>query len=71
MPAVTLSNASASSVTYKLPRAASQMRHVEGAPMGTRGGIVTLHNFPADGLYQFRLNVGGGLGTRFEGAFPL
>ena len=42
-------NASASSVTYKIPRAASQMRRVDGAPMGTRGGTSVIHTFPADG----------------------
>jgi uncharacterized protein DUF1592/uncharacterized protein DUF1588/uncharacterized protein DUF1585/uncharacterized protein DUF1587/uncharacterized protein DUF1595 len=40
--------------------------HVEGAPFGTRGGIVAMHVFPADGLYSFRLNVGAGVGTRLE-----
>ena len=40
--------------------------HVEGAPYGTRGGIVAEHVFPADGMYSFRLNVAGGIGTRLE-----
>jgi hypothetical protein len=44
----------ATSSAYKLPRTASQMRHVEGAPMGTRGGISIVYNFPADGEYRFR-----------------
>jgi hypothetical protein len=48
-------NASATSVTYKIGRTASQMRHVEGAPMGTRGGISVVHTFPADGEYTFRM----------------
>ena len=42
------------SAIYKLPRTASQMRHVDGAPMGTRGGISVVYNFPADGEYNFR-----------------
>ena len=42
-------NASPTSVTYKIGRTQSQMRHVDGAPMGTRGGISTVHVFPADG----------------------
>ena len=46
--------ASAGSVTYKVPRTASQFRHVDGAPLGTRGGISVVHNFPADGEYIFR-----------------
>ena len=42
-------NATATSVTYKIPRARSQMAHVEGAPIGTRGGVSEIHVFPADG----------------------
>ena len=38
--------------------------YVEGTPYGTRGGIVAMHPFPADGMYEFRINVGGGTGTR-------
>ncbi len=41
--------------TYSIPRVASQMRHVDGTPFGTRGGIAVTHNFPADGDYTFRL----------------
>src|SRR5262249_55028018 len=44
----------ATSVVYKLPRTASQLRHVDGAPFGTRGGISIVYNFPADGDYIFR-----------------
>lgn len=39
---------------------------VEGAPYGTRGGIVAEHAFPADGMYSFRLDVRGGLGSKLE-----
>jgi hypothetical protein len=46
--------ATATSAVFKLPRTASQMRHVDGAPMGTRGGISIIYNFPADGEYNFR-----------------
>jgi hypothetical protein len=42
--------------TYVVPQAVSQMRHVPGAPFGTRGGTVVTHNFPADGDYVFRLS---------------
>jgi hypothetical protein len=31
------------------------MRHVEGAPWGTRGGTSVMHNFPTDGEYTFKL----------------
>jgi cytochrome c551/c552 len=47
--------ASSSSTTYKVRRTASQMNHVEGAPLGTRGGISVVHTFPADGEYSFRM----------------
>ena len=46
--------AAPTSVTYKIPRARSQHVHVDGAPMGTRGGVSTVHIFPADGDYVFK-----------------
>ncbi|HXV61960.1 MAG TPA: DUF1592 domain-containing protein [Vicinamibacteria bacterium] len=46
-----------SEVTYKVPRTASQRRHVEGAPFGTRGGISVVHNFVADGEYIFKIQL--------------
>ena len=45
------------SVTYKLPRLASQTERVEGAPMGTRGGVSVMHTFPADGEYVFAVSL--------------
>jgi len=50
-------NASASETTHKVPRTASQLSHVEGAPFGTRGGLSLVHNFPADGDYVFRIQL--------------
>ncbi len=47
-------SATPTSVTYKIARAKSQMAHVEGAPMGTRGGLSEVHVFPADGEYIFK-----------------
>jgi hypothetical protein len=43
--------------TYHVPATFSQTHHIEGAPYGTRGGIVVRHNFPADGEYSFRLTL--------------
>jgi hypothetical protein len=43
------------SATYSVPRTASQMDHVEGAPFGTRGGTSVEHVFPADGQYVFKV----------------
>jgi Protein of unknown function (DUF1592)/Protein of unknown function (DUF1588)/Protein of unknown function (DUF1587)/Protein of unknown function (DUF1585)/Protein of unknown function (DUF1595)/Planctomycete cytochrome C len=50
-------SAGASSVTYKIGRTASQMRQVDGAPMGTRGGISVVHVFPADGEYIIKVSM--------------
>ncbi len=49
--------AAASATTYKVPRTGSQMRQVEGAPFGTRGGLSVMHTFPADGEYSFRMQL--------------
>ncbi len=48
-------DAAPTEATYKVPRTASQMRQVDGAPFGTRGGMSTVHIFPADGEYTFRM----------------
>src|SRR5687767_1572647 len=50
-------HASVSSKSYKIPRLASQWDHVEGAPIGTRGGTSVIHNFPADGEYVFAVSL--------------
>jgi mono/diheme cytochrome c family protein len=47
--------ASPTEATYKTDRSASQHGHIDGAPLGTRGGIVVTHVFPADGEYSFRM----------------
>jgi mono/diheme cytochrome c family protein len=61
--------ATATSVTYTVPYTMSQMRRVEGAPYGTRGGISIVHNMPADGEYVFDVRMqaatnGGMIGSR-------
>ncbi len=35
-----------------------QLNHIPGLPLGTRGGMLVEHIFPADGEYNFNLNVG-------------
>ena len=39
---------------YDVPKVVNQMRHIEGAPFGTRGGTAVVHHFPADGNYTFQ-----------------
>jgi hypothetical protein len=46
-----------SSTTYGVPRLASQWERVEGAPMGTRGGVSVMHTFVADGEYEFTVSL--------------
>ncbi len=39
--------------------------HIDGAPYGTRGGMVVTHDFPADGEYVFSIETLVGNGTGF------
>jgi hypothetical protein len=50
-----------SQVTYNAPSGFSQDKHIEGLPLGTRGGMLITHTFPVDAEYEF--SVGGGLGA--------
>ena len=36
-----------------IPPDDSQEDHVEGLPLGTRGGLLFTHNFPQDAEYEF------------------
>jgi cytochrome c553 len=51
---------SASSVTYAAPRGLSQAEHLEGMPLGTRGGILVTHVFPLNADYDIRITRSGG-----------
>ena len=48
-------NARTGGTTYSA-RGTNQYIHLEGLPLGTRGGLAVEHNFPADGEYE--LNIG-------------
>jgi mono/diheme cytochrome c family protein len=52
-------DAEASEAHYRVPKTASQLQRVEGAPFGTRGGLSVMHTFPADGEYVFRVDLHG------------
>jgi hypothetical protein len=43
--------------------------HVDGLPLGTRGGMLVDYNFPADGEYVFNINVISPSGTPLR-AYP-
>jgi hypothetical protein len=49
--------AAAAETNYKVPKTASQLSRVDGAPLGTRGGLSVVHIFPADGEYVFRMDL--------------
>src|SRR5580698_8661305 len=38
---------------YQVPPNLAQAEHIEGLPLGTRGGILIHQNFPLDGEYEF------------------
>jgi hypothetical protein len=54
--------ASAAPAVYRASPENSQEGHVEGLPLGTRGGMLVEHMFPADGEYTFNINQGGSFG---------
>ena len=43
--------------TYRVRPDLAQDEHIEGLPLGTRGGILIHHNFPLDGDYIFKTNL--------------
>ena len=54
--------------TYTNPNYISQhpWDHIEGAPYGTRGGLVVDHVFPADADYVLEMTFDAGNNSRFE-----
>ena len=57
-----------SQVVYPAPPALAQDRHIEGLPLGTRGGMVVHHTFPLNAEYEFTLGGGGPGGGGAAGA---
>jgi hypothetical protein len=53
-------------VSYTVPDGLRQDRHLEGLPIGTRGGLVFTHQFPLDAEYEFRLQRGFGRGGQVD-----
>jgi hypothetical protein len=47
-------------ITYAAPGGLVQNKHIEGLPLGTRGGMLVHHTFPLDAEYEF--SVSGGFG---------
>src|SRR5690606_5264048 len=58
-----------SAVTYSAPAGLTQNEHLDGMPLGTRGGMRVEHNFPLDAEYVFSIRGGFSRGaptTRVE-----
>jgi mono/diheme cytochrome c family protein len=49
-----------SQTTFAPPPGLAQDRHIEGLPLGTRGGVVYRHTFPVDAEYEFSMGGRGG-----------
>ena len=49
-----------SQVTFTPPPGLAQDRHIDGLPLGTRGGLLIQHTFPLDAEYDFALGGRGG-----------
>ncbi len=47
-----------SQATYSAPPTLAQDRHIEGLPLGTRGGLRIEHDFPLDAEYEFHVRAG-------------
>src|SRR3954463_6764845 len=46
-------------ITYAAPGGLVQDKHIEGLPLGTRGGLLVRHTFPLDAEYEFSVNGAG------------
>lgn len=45
----------------------TQEQHVEGLPLGTRGGVLLHHNFPLDAEYEFQIRLARDRNEHVEG----
>ncbi|HJT88017.1 MAG TPA: DUF1592 domain-containing protein, partial [Bryobacteraceae bacterium] len=51
------SRISPSTATYRARPDLSQDQHIDGLPLGTRGGMLVRHDFPLDGQYVIRVRL--------------
>lgn len=54
-------------LTIRLPADLTQEEHVEGLPLGTRGGTLIEHDFPGDGLYEVQIRLARDRNEEVEG----
>ncbi len=53
--------------TIRVPPDITQEGHVEGLPLGTRGGVLVKHSFPKDGDYEIRIHLTRDRDEKVEG----
>ena len=54
-------------ITFRTAPDETQEKHVEGLPVGTRGGLLATWNFPADGVYEFSIRLARDRNEHVEG----
>ncbi|MDY6983298.1 MAG: DUF1587 domain-containing protein, partial [Pseudomonadota bacterium] len=55
-----------SAQTFQTPAGLAQDQHLEGMPLGTRGGMRVTYNFPLDAEYDFSVRGGGAFGRNIS-----
>ena len=53
--------------TFRVPADRTQEEHVEGLPIGTRGGALIPYNFPRDGVYEVQVRLARDRNEHVEG----
>ena len=54
-------------ISHRIPAERSQESHVEGLPLGTRGGTLFTYHFPASGEYEIQLRLSRDRDENVEG----
>lgn len=54
-------------LNVRVPADLTQETHVDGLPLGTRGGVLIEHTFPRDGNYEFQLRLTRDRDEKVEG----
>lgn len=53
--------------TFRVPADYTQEKHIDGLPLGTRGGALIPYNFPQDGVYEFEVTLSRDRNEHVEG----
>lgn len=67
--AVGAPNDSPTGATFRMPADYTQEKHIEGLPLGTRGGALINYTFPQDGTYEIEIRLTRDRNEHVEGLF--